>query len=143
MDVLWFQRDGERFLPPAKWRDDAAAMTTTHDLPTVAGWWRGKDAGRAPLWRAFVDAGVASGPAPTPDTPQPVVDAAIAYVAQAPAPLALIPLEDVVGATEQPNVPGTLAENPNWRHRFDRPPSDLLSAPAAEHRLRLVRERRS
>jgi len=143
MDVLWFQRDGERFLPPAKWRDDAAAMTTTHDLPTVAGWWRGKDAGRAPLWRAFVDAGTASGPAPGPDTPETAVDAAIAYVAQTPSPLALIPLEDVVGAAEQPNVPGTLADHPNWRHRFDRPAEDLLSAPAAEHRLRLVRERRS
>ena len=31
------------FTPPSQWRRDAVAMTTTHDLPTVAGWWRGRD----------------------------------------------------------------------------------------------------
>ena len=43
MEVLWFQRDGRRFLPPERWSKHAAALTTTHDLPTVAGWWRGRD----------------------------------------------------------------------------------------------------
>ena len=43
MDVLWFQRDGASFTPPTEWRRDAVAMTTTHDLPTVAGWWTGAD----------------------------------------------------------------------------------------------------
>ena len=43
MDVLWFQRDEKDFLPPSAWREDAMAMTTTHDLPTVAGWWSGAD----------------------------------------------------------------------------------------------------
>lgn len=143
MDVLWFQRDGERFLPPAEWRSDAAAMTTTHDLPTVAGWWRGKDSGRAPLWRAFMDAGVAADPQPAPDAPSAAVDAAVAFVAEAPSPLALIPIEDIVGTSEQPNVPGTLDRHPNWRHRFDLPAEDLLADPAAEHRMRAIRERRS
>ena len=45
MDVLWFQREGKRFLPPTKWRSNAVAMTSTHDLPTVAGWWSGADIG--------------------------------------------------------------------------------------------------
>jgi 4-alpha-glucanotransferase len=38
MDVLWFQRKDAVFLAPSKWRRDAVAMTSTHDLPTVAGW---------------------------------------------------------------------------------------------------------
>ena len=81
-------------------------MTTTHDLPTVAGWWRGADlelrrgigtvdeseiaqrpAERTALWQAFTDAGVANGTPPPADDTDPVVDAAVEFVAQAPGPL--------------------------------------------------------
>ena len=57
--------------------------------------------------------------------------------------LALIPLEDIVGTTEQPNVPGTINEHPNWRHRFDLPAEKLLARPDAARRLGNLRERRS
>jgi 4-alpha-glucanotransferase len=143
MDVLWFQRHGEGYLPPAKWREDAVAMTTTHDLPTVAGWWRDENSDRGHLWETFVDAGTASGPTPATDDAAPAVDAAVAFVAEAPTPLALIPLEDIVGTPDQPNVPGTLDEHPNWRHRFDLPSAALLEQPTAERRITLIRERRS
>ncbi|KUY85368.1 4-alpha-glucanotransferase [Burkholderia territorii] len=44
MRVLWFEREADRaFRPPSAWDRDAIAMTSTHDLPTVAGWWRGVD----------------------------------------------------------------------------------------------------
>jgi len=44
MQVLWFERDNRGgFISPGRWRRDAAAMTTTHDLPTIAGWWSGRD----------------------------------------------------------------------------------------------------
>jgi 4-alpha-glucanotransferase len=33
-------------------------------------------------------------------------------------PLALIPLEDLLERREQVNVPGTVAEHPNWRRRL-------------------------
>jgi 4-alpha-glucanotransferase len=143
MDVLWFQRHGDGYLPPAKWREDAVAMTTTHDLPTVAGWWQDGNSDRRPLWESFVDAGTASGSPPPAEDAAPAVDAAVAFVAETPTPLALIPLEDIVGTPEQPNVPGTLDEHPNWRHRFDLPSDALLDRPAAERRMMLIRERRS
>ncbi|USB88925.1 4-alpha-glucanotransferase, partial [Burkholderia cenocepacia] len=48
MRVLWFERDAQgAFRPPSAWDRDAIATTSTHDLPTVAGWWRGVDLG----WR--------------------------------------------------------------------------------------------
>ena len=143
MDVLWFQRHGEGYLPPAKWREDAVAMTTTHDLPTVAGWWQNQNSDRRHLWDSFVDAGAASGPTPSVDDAALAVEAAVAFVAKAPTPLALIPLEDIVGTPDQPNVPGTLDEHPNWRHRFDLPSDALLEQPDAERRMKLIRERRS
>jgi 4-alpha-glucanotransferase len=161
MDVLWFQRHGERFLRPDEWRDDAVAMTTTHDLPTVAGWWQGADlelrrgvgtvtdaeADQRPrerdaLWRTFGEAGVVSGPMPQSWDSDPVVDAAIDFVARAPGPLAIVPLEDIMGVPDQPNLPGTIDEHPNWRRRFAQPADRMLHQPTAERRLRRLNQRR-
>lgn len=77
LDVLWFERTRLAFRRPSRWRKEAVATTTTHDLPTVAGWWSGEDIrtrlalglgapgdeearaqDRPRLWRAFVEAGV-------------------------------------------------------------------------------------
>lgn len=161
MDVLWFQREGSRFLPPAKWRRDAVAMTSTHDLPTVAGWWSGADietsaklgltdaprekAQRAQdrrlVWDAFRQAGAARNGAPAAANSSPAVDAAIAFTAQSPAQLALIPIEDVLGLVEQPNLPGTIDEHPNWRRRLDQPATEILDAPPVKSRLKTLRDR--
>jgi 4-alpha-glucanotransferase len=156
MDVLWFQRDGRRFITPGEWRPEAVAMTTTHDLPTVAGWWRGsdlalrrdlgalgeaeegeRDADRTALWQAVADAGLAASPHPPLDA-EPVVDAAVGLVAKAADALALVPIEDVLGVGDQPNLPGTIDEHPNWRRRFAVPAGDLLDDPAARRRLALI-----
>src|SRR5216684_3663967 len=34
MDVMWFERTRLTYRKPTRWRRDAVAMTTTHDLPT-------------------------------------------------------------------------------------------------------------
>ncbi|MGK9171029.1 4-alpha-glucanotransferase [Inquilinus limosus] len=158
MQVLWFERDenGE-FMQPRRWRADAAAMTSTHDLPTVAGWWRGCDidwalklgrtsgpgvekekraADRERLWAAFVLAGVAEAPMSAPEQPEAAVDAALAYVSAAPSVLTIIPFEDILGIEEQPNLPGTTDQHPNWRRRLPRPTEAMLSDRAAAARLR-------
>ncbi len=163
MDVLWFQRDRRGFIPPARWRRDAVAMTTTHDLPTAAGWWRGADietrAGiglapdkegelkrrgkdRAALWRAYRKANIADGPMPAPGNTGPAVDAAVAFTAQSPAALALIPVEDILGLAEQPNLPGTIDEHPNWRRRLPQSAADMLATPQARRRLKALRDRK-
>lgn len=143
MDVLWFQREERHFLPLRRWRRDAAAMTTTHDLPTAAGWWKSaSDEDRSELWKTFVRAKAAKGPPPAPDDTAPAVDAAIDFVASAPCALALVPVEDIVGTTEQPNVPGTIDEHPNWRRRFDAPADELMTRPGPARRLELLHRRR-
>ena len=161
MDVLWFQRQDGRFQAPAEWRRGAVAMTTTHDLPTVAGWWQGADlelrrglgtlgetdeADRArerdALWQAFGAAGIVERPAPAPAETEPVVDAALAFVAEAPDELAIVPLEDLLGLAEQPNLPGTIDQHPNWRRRYPGSADALLRRPDAERRLRIVARHR-
>jgi 4-alpha-glucanotransferase len=94
---------------------------------------------RAALWRAFRASGVADGPQPRANAP--AVDAAITFTARAPAPLALIPLEDVLGLKEQPNVPGTIDEHPNWRRRLEAPAAQVLDPPQVRARLATLRRR--
>jgi 4-alpha-glucanotransferase len=166
MRILWFERDGARFLPPEKWRRAATAMTSTHDLPTVAGWWRGADIAtkaklglfdkprgaaaarqerqrdRAELWRALKAGGSVRGKKPSPRESNPVVDGALRFVARTPSRLALIPLEDLVGEPAQPNLPGTIDEHPNWRRRQKAGATKLLGAPKVAARLRALHQER-
>lgn len=162
--VLWFMRDHGLFVEPSRWPRGAVAMTTTHDLPSVAGWWQARDldwreragqfadgeaaaeravreADRQVLWDALLHAGVARGARPVDAAS--VVDAALRFVACTPAPLALFPLEDVCGLVEQPNLPGTVDQHPNWRRRLLADAVDLLDEPAIAARLDAVRDSRN
>ena len=164
MRVLWFERDDKGFNPPAGWTRQASAMTSTHDLPTVAGWWKGHDIGtrrilggseadeqrelaerataRNELWSAMQASGAASGPMPAVWDTAPVVDAAVAQVGGSACELAMVPTEDVLGLEEQPNVPGTVAEQPNWRRRLHDPVGMVLSGERTTLRLRRLEQQR-
>jgi 4-alpha-glucanotransferase len=153
MSVLWFEREAERFLPPAEWRVETAAMTTTHDLPTVAGWWTGRDiewrdklgiagedrekraADRAALWQAFRESGATADAVPPAQESGRVADAAAAHLGTAASPLAL-------GLVEQPNLPGTTDEHPNWRRRLPGKAASLLDAPEIAARLAGLHDKR-
>jgi 4-alpha-glucanotransferase len=162
MRVLWFERAGQEFSPPSAWDHAAVAMTSTHDLAPVAGWWHGSDittrvacshpgiainesdllaeraADRTRLWDAFAKAGAAAGNAPAPDDTPPVVDAAIVFVARTDTPLCLLPIEDIVGQEEQPNLPGTIDEHPNWRRRLNGEAGSLLREPRTSARVDIL-----
>jgi 4-alpha-glucanotransferase len=156
MRVLWFERERGRFRPPQRWTKAAAAMTSTHDLPTVAGWWSGHDIatrakiGLAPdadeeaverrteretLWRAFRSAKAAAGDPPAENDGAAVADAAVKYVSETPSDLVLLPLEDALAVDEQPNLPGTVNEHPNWRRCYAGEASKLLTATEVRARL--------
>jgi 4-alpha-glucanotransferase len=166
MRILWFERDGERFMLPDAWRREAVAMTSTHDLPTVAGWWRGDDIAtrdalgfyreaqttsrvrgqrrrdRKELWHALVAGGCATGPQPPSRSTAAITDGAIRLVARTPARLALIPFEDLVGEKDQPNLPGTVTEHPNWRRRQKATTKKLMAAPKVAARLAALKHER-
>ena len=157
--VLQFERSGDRFNPPDWYPATAVAMTATHDTATIEGWWRGCDIeARAALaqlppgrtgedcareragerdmaWRAFVEARVADGAPPQADQPEKALDAAARFVAQTPAALAILPLEDALGLRDQPNLPGTTAEYPNWRRRYPGEAGSMLDAENVAARL--------
>jgi 4-alpha-glucanotransferase len=157
--VLWFEREHGLYTDPSRWSARAVATTSTHDVATVRGWWLGRDLDwqarlgrrvdgaqraqeRRALWAAFGHAGVAGGAQPADDDPAPVLDAAVRHVARARSELAVVPLEDLVGEAEQPNLPGTLDEHPNWRRRHGAPTPELLAQPAVAARLDSLRRAR-
>ncbi|MGE0223532.1 MAG: 4-alpha-glucanotransferase [Acetobacteraceae bacterium] len=163
MRVLWFEREANNgFTKPRGWDRTAVAMTSTHDLPTIAGWWHGSDialraeAGqlgaeadpkqvhaergdeRPVLWQAFVEEHIAEGDVPAPDDTEPVVDAALRFVARTESPLCLVPVEDLLGQEDQPNVPGTVNEHPNWRRRLAEPADAVLEKETVARRIAAV-----
>ena len=46
----------------------------------------------------------------------------------------LVPIEDALGLKEQPNLPGTIDEHPNWRRRLPGTVDTLLDAPDVSRR---------
>jgi 4-alpha-glucanotransferase len=164
MRVLWFERAADHgFIGAQDYPEQSVAMTGTHDTATVAGWWSGTDLdwaerlGRLPEGVARTEAdsirdwdrgllwSTLSGthPRPAPTDAEPVVDAAIDHVARASSTLAIVPLEDLLGQTEQPNLPGTIAEHPNWRRRLIEQTDHLLGQPAANARMKKLTEGRA
>jgi 4-alpha-glucanotransferase len=149
------------FKLPERWATEAIATTTTHDLPTIAGWWAGRDiewrarlgqmgpgeteagalasraAEREALWSALCDAGLASGAQPGPDDAP--IEAVLTWTARAPTPLRMIPIEDLLGEVEQPNLPGTTTEHPNWRRRLGADVRTLFSRPTVRKHVDALR----
>ena len=75
---------------------------------------------------------------PGPEDTDRVVDAAVRFIAKTEVPLSLIPLEDLLGQVEQPNLPGTIEEHPNWRRRLPVPADTVLENEAVARRIDFV-----
>ncbi|WP_194790591.1 4-alpha-glucanotransferase [Pseudomonas sp. UFMG81] len=160
MRVLPFeQQPTGHFAPILDWPDNALATTGTHDLAPLAGWLLGRDidwshrlqlidAATELHWR-HTRALERDGLRRTLEQnygaladDAALIDAAIRYVGHTRAPLVLVPLEDLLGCDEQPNLPGTTAGHPNWRRRFKAPVRELLDDEDAARRLELLAQAR-
>jgi glycogen debranching enzyme GlgX/4-alpha-glucanotransferase len=160
--VLWFERRDGRIRRPAEWRHLAAACVSTHDLPTLAGWWAGADIAEKRALRLIVDPGAEQARevekrelmallreenllADDVDCRQPmpaVVAAAIhAFVSGTPSLLALVQADDLAGEIVAVNLPGTDRERPNWRRRLDIDVKALCRTPLAGAILSAMRAR--
>ncbi len=141
--VLWFEREGEGFAPPAHYGRMAMACVSTHDLPTLKGWWEGSDIAeklelgllseedarkeretrredRRLLLEALAREGLlAEGVNSDVAFSDVLARAAHAYVARAPALLAMAQVDDLAGETIAVNLPGTDRERRNWRRKLD------------------------
>ena len=59
----------------------------------------------------------------------------VEFMCATPSRLLMLSAEDILGVTEQPNVPGTTVEHPNWRRRL---PVDLADFAQLENLAQLA-----
>ncbi len=146
--VLLFERQGTgEFKLPAMYPTQAIVAASTHDLPTLTGWWESRDlvlraelglfpvdesrgqqfAARGPdrarLLRALdhealLPSGISTDPSLLPAMTDAVALAVHAFLAQTPAQLLVVQLEDVLGVRDQANLPATVDTYPNWRRKL-------------------------
>ncbi len=163
--ILYFEQEWGLFSRASAWPEMALACISTHDLPTLKGWWRGEDIEarrafglispdyateqetrrgeeREALVNAFIDGGQLPEGArdwEASELPPRALAAAHRFLGQTPSRLAGVRLADLVGPEAQTNVPGTLDEHPNWRRRAPLRIEDIASVPAFEEITALMR----
>jgi malto-oligosyltrehalose synthase/4-alpha-glucanotransferase len=146
--VLYFERGpGGEFTAPEEYPREALVTSTTHDLPTLAGWWEGRDLAlraelalypdealreaqvverahdRARLLLALahhgrLPPGLSADPASAPRMSPALAGAILGYLAATPSAVLAVPLEDVAGVVDQANLPATVDQHPNWRRKL-------------------------
>ncbi|MBP2311008.1 4-alpha-glucanotransferase [Azospirillum soli] len=145
--VLYFERgpDGG-FKAPQDYPVESMVTVTTHDLATFKGFWTGNDldwrrrldlypdqgaldkdawdrgVDRWRLLQALSAQGLKPASYPTDEGSQPfsreLAEAVHRYLARSPGRIAMVQIEDALGEVEQPNLPGTVDQHPNWRRRL-------------------------
>ena len=135
--VFWFERGDDEFRDPGEWSREALACVGTHDTSTFAGWWTGHDLKTRREIGQFDDAALAR-EREARDRDRDAVRRAVGRdgsdrreedvarlsalvhqrIARSPCRLAAMQLDDVLGALDQPNMPGTTDQYPNWRRKL-------------------------
>jgi (1->4)-alpha-D-glucan 1-alpha-D-glucosylmutase len=154
---LYFERDSQGdFKPPEQYPEQALATISTHDLPTLKGFWLGLDLAtrqeldlfpseelrnqqvleraqdRVRLLLAMERAGVlpagaSINPAMLTQIDPATLLAVHRFLARAPSKLMTVQMEDVFEQPEQVNMPGTTEDRyPSWRRKLPVPLDDWL-----------------
>jgi 4-alpha-glucanotransferase len=142
--LFYFERNypDPSFLLPDRYPELALCAVTTHDLPTLTGYWRGRDIEvrrglgnySDDIWHQHINdrkrdkkliltalrsQGVI--PEDYPLDPEEITEMSSAlcrsiyqYLARTPCKLLLVSLDDIIGTLDQQNLPGTVDAYPNW-----------------------------
>jgi 4-alpha-glucanotransferase len=145
--LLYFEQDNGRFRAPQEYPRDALVSATTHDLPTLAGFWTGRDidarrdagllpdesayqnmrADRAREKQKLLDRLVELNLLPdwfprdaskVPELAGELHNAIVGFLASTPSKLMVLNQEDLLKQVEQQNLPGSTIEYPNWRRKM-------------------------
>ncbi|HNE33550.1 MAG TPA: 4-alpha-glucanotransferase, partial [Nitrospira sp.] len=146
--VFYFERNWDGSCkPPSAYPDQSLAVVTTHDLPTLTGYWSGEDIRlrarlgmyvheqavqqafeeRARDKNQFLAAlqsagllppGVSAQQESVPAMTPDLCRAIHLYLAGSPAWVVLANLDDVIGEVTQMNLPGTVDAYPNWSRKL-------------------------
>ncbi len=135
------------FKPPAEYPRQALVAISTHDLPTLSGYWQGVDLERRTALGLFpteeireqqvvaraqdrawllvalereglLPGGCSVQPVAMPEMSPELMRAVHLYLARTPAQVMVVQPEDIFGQVEQANLPGTIEQHPNWRRKL-------------------------
>jgi len=143
--VMLFERTGDgAFRRPADYPERAIATLNTHDLPTFAGWMSGHDLaakraigvdpGETDAERQHSRTALTAAVTAATGHQQIGFEDVVAFLAATPTRLVSVAIDDVLGVTDQVNIPGTVDQHPNWRRRWP----ELLEQVAGDQRLRRI-----
>jgi 4-alpha-glucanotransferase len=155
--VVWFERwESGLFKAPSVYPTAALATVSTHDLATIQGYFCARDIDwrvtvgqldaaqaaaarteRAADIRKLADALMHEGLLER-ETGEALAASLHRFLARTPATLAMVQIEDLEGAIEQPNLPGTTDEHPNWRRRMLGDVETVFDRPLARHILEIM-----
>jgi 4-alpha-glucanotransferase len=146
--LFYFEKHGDgRFHRPEEYPVQALVSSTTHDLPTLAGYWLGRDiearrsCGLLPDEEAYrrqweernrdkqrmldvlhetglLPEGYPRFAAEIPELTGELHNAIIGFLVSTPSMLMTLNQEDLTKETEQQNLPGTTHQYPNWRRKM-------------------------
>ena len=167
--LFYFERDemGE-FLSPEKYPIQALVSSTTHDLPTLAGFWLGADiearrqsglvdeAGYELQWEeraahkqkmldalfetGLLDPDLGRSASSYPELTGELYHAVVGFLALTPSQLLAINQEDLTKEIEQQNLPATTWQYPNWGRKMKFTVEQLRSDPEALGYTAMFRE---
>ena len=154
-----WQGDGS-FKRPWEYPAQALATVATHDMPTIAEYWRGGDIGRRAALGLYPEPGMREqeearraaerpgilallgelglSPADTSDTGQ-ITEALHTAIAKTNSMLAVVQLDDLLGEVEPVNIPGTYLEYPNWRRKLSRSIEEIEGDPRLARLAEIMR----
>jgi 4-alpha-glucanotransferase len=167
--LLYFEQDRDgRMRKPDEYPRDALVSATTHDLPTLAGFWLGRDiearrsacllpddatyhqmlADRAKEKQKTLDVLLELNLLPdwfprnakdVPELTGELHNAVVGFLSSTPSKLMVLNQEDLLKETEQQNLPGTTAEYPNWRRKMKCSVEELWESPEVQAFTRMFR----
>lgn len=167
--VFYFEKNARgEFLRPEEYPPQALVSSTTHDLPTLAGFWTGRDievrrrAGILPNEESYRRAheqrrlekqkilellrAIRLVPEHTPPQAEQIPEltgelhnAIVGLLALTPCLLLAINQEDLTKDPDQQNLPGTTAQYPNWRHKMRYSLEELERSPQVADFVAMLR----
>ena len=168
--VLWFEQEKNgSYRAPADYPRQSIASASTHDLPTLTGFWQQGDLSlgekiglypgdavnalhqqRAEQKQALLDALHQAGalPARSPKKADklamtPTLNRAIhRFLADTDSALLGLQPEDWLGMTTPVNVPGTVEQYPNWRRKLSKTLEEIFADEEVNKLLKAVSQQR-
>lgn len=167
--VFYFERTPEGAMKsPAAYPNQSLAVVTTHDLPTLNGYWAGediyvraslgiiatedakrqafeerqRDKGRmlaALKMEGLLPEGFSEDPGSAPMMTEELCQAIHAYLGKSASSVVLANVDDLIGEVTQMNLPGTVDAYPNWSRKLSLTFGELRNHRCISHVADLMR----